>query len=335
MAKRVLILLAGAMVAACGGGGGGSDSGGLNGGTTTHTATTNLTTTNAVAVAGTTTDAALFSGEFDELANLGILGSPGGVAVVQSASDASLTLAKNTSSLQAVSIGPETEACPLGGMMTISATIENPETLTAGDTFSLGYTECDFGEGMVANGDIMFTVTSFQGDLVGGDFSLEFDLQINGLSMIEGTEDVTIDGDFTMSMASTATSTTVTMSGDLLSLTDGVDSYSLAEFSTTTTVDLGSFPEAFTLESSGFLMTSDFDGEVQFSTNIAFQGSGDGNPFNGEFLVTGANNATVTVIALDEMTVRIELDLDGDGAVDADGSMDMTWQEFLGTPEQV
>jgi len=326
MGKRLLIIAAGMAVAACGGGGG---DGGTNANATVSAATASITTSNAATVAGSTADAALFSAEFDELANLGLLGSPGGVAVVQSGAGSSVTLAKQTASLQATSVGPVTENCPMDGTMTISATIENPETLTTGDTFSLSYTACDFGEGMVANGGITFMVTSFQGDLVGSDFSLGFSLQIDNLSMIETGDDVMFDGDFSMSMATSSTGTTVTLSGDSLSLTSGIDTYVLSEFSTTSTVDLSMFPASFTLESSGYLMSSEFDGEVHFSTSTALQGSGEGNPFDGEFVVTGAGEATVTVIPMDEQNVRLELDLDGDGAVDADGTVDMTWQELL------
>ena len=78
-------------------------------------------------------------------------------------------------------------------------------------------------------------------------------------------------------------------------------------------------------------MSSAFDGEVQFSTTVAFQGNGDGNPVSGEFLITGADNATIKVIPLDGLNVRLELDLDGDQAVDANGVIDMTWQELLDT----
>jgi hypothetical protein len=331
MSKRVFIVAACLAVAACGGGGGGGDASAV---ASTPEATAEITSENAAAIAGATADAALFSSEFDDLANLGIVASPGGVAVVQSAAGASITLAKDTSRLQATTIGPQTESCPFGGTMTISATIENPETLTAGDMFTMNYDNCDFGEGSVADGGIVFTVTSFQGDLVGTDFAMGFDLELTGFSMVGGGESVNMDGDFSLLIDTDATSSTVTVSGNSLTLTDGTDSFVLSAFSTTTTVDTSTFPASFTVASSGFLMSSEFDGEVEFSTTIAMQGSGEGNPFSGEFVVSGANGATVTVIPLDGDMVRLELDLDGDGAVDQDGTVDMTWQQLLGASAQ-
>jgi hypothetical protein len=330
MSKRSFFFLAAAILTGCGGGGADTSA-------PAPTATATITSSNAIEVAGATTDAALTSTQFDELADFGGLFSQGGMTM--SASDASVTLAKKTAQLQAttgattmaVSVGPETTACPLSGTMTISATIENPETLTVGDSFSLSYLNCDLGDGIVANGGIGFTVSSFNGDLTGGSFDLGFNLQINQLQLVDSIENVTMNGDLSLSLNEGGTTASVALSGVSLSVTNGVDSYVLSDFSTTATVDLSVFPEAFTLQSSGFLMSSAFDGEVQFSTTVALQGSGEDNPLSGEFLITGADSATIKVIPLDSLNVRLELDLDGDQAVDANGMIDMTWQELLDT----
>lgn len=330
MMKRVLFAVTGAGLVACGGGGGGGDAQ-----SAAPVASAELTTSNAVLIAGSTTDAALASTEFDQFANLGVLGSPGGTAAVQSAGDASMALAKQTAGLRAttaeVSVGPEVQECPLGGTMTISATIANPETLSAGDSFSITYADCDFGEGLVANGGMGFTVTSFSGDMSGEDFSVGFDIDVNDFSMTESGEAISLDGDFAISMSMTATSSVITLSGNSLSVSNGIEFFELSGFSTTTTLDLSTFPESFSIESSGFLMSSEFDGEVEFRTTVALQGNGAGHPVSGEFLVIGADGASVTVLPLDEQNARIELDLDGDGAVDPDGTLDMTWEAFLNT----
>lgn len=329
MIRRILALAAGLAVAACGGGGSG-------GGAAALSATAELTADNAVQVAGATVDAALFSSEFDQLANLGVLGSPGGVAVAQSGGEASVTLARKTSQLQAITSTSttqvsvsESDECPFGGMMSISAEIQNPETLSAGDNFSLSYTECDFGDGVLANGAISFRVTSMQGELNGDNIQVGFDLTITDLEIAEVGDGATIDGDISMSLNLTPTATTVSMSGGSLSVTDGVESIVLSDYSTTVSVDLGTFPESMTLQSSGFLMSSEFDGEVQFGTEIALEVSGEGNPAAGELNVTGAGGANVKVIPLDAQNVRLELDLDGDNAVDEGGTLDMSWQELL------
>jgi len=328
-----LIFITAAMVAACGGGGGGDSAAALQ-----QTASAEIDSNNAAEIAGTTMDAALTSTEFDQLADLGVFGAPVTASATLAGSEAAVTLARKTAQLQAttaeVSVGPETTECPLGGFMTVSAEIQNPETLTAGDSFSLSYMDCDFGEGTVANGGIGFTVSSFDGDLVSEQFELGFELNIDNLQMVEVVENVTFDGDMSMSLNINATSTTVTVSGSSLSLTNGVETFTLSDYSTVATVDESVFPTSFSVETSGYLMSSRFDGEVYFSTSATLQGSGEGHPGTGEFMVTGADGATVKVIPMDEQNVRLELDLDGDDAVDQDGVIDMSWQEFLETPAE-
>jgi len=334
MGRRILVFLAGAIVAGCGGGGGDSGSAAAP----APTASANITSQNAVQIAGASTDAALSSGEFDEFVDLGLFGAPATATVVQSGGDASVSLARKTARLQAetaeVSVGPETTECDMGGFMTISATIADSETLSAGDTFSLSYMDCDYGDGMVANGSIAFTVTAFDGDLLGEQFELGFSLDIDSLELADSTEDTMIDGDLSMSMSVVGTTSSVTVSADSLDLSNGTDSFSLSQFSTTATIDSSMFPTSYSLQTSGYLMSSEFDGEVHFSTSTALQGSGEGNPVGGEFVITGADDATVTVIPMDEQNVRVELDLDGDDAVDEDGVIDVSWPEFLDTVEQ-
>jgi hypothetical protein len=328
MAKRIFLFLITAIVAGCGGSGDSS---------APAAATANITRDNAIEIAGATTDAAMASADLDELADFGNLFSPDGVAM--SATDSSVTLAKQTAQLQAttgsstlaVTVGPETTDCSVDGTMTISATIQNTETLTAGDTFSLNYVDCALGDGTVANGGMNFTVSSFSGDLGGNSFDLGFNIQVTQLELMSSVETITMHGDLSLSLNEGGTSTRIELSGNSLSLSTGVDSFQLSQFSTVATVNLSVFPEAFTLESSGFLMSSAFDGEVRFSTTIALEGNGQDNPVSGEFLITGAEGATIRVIPLDGLNVRLELDLDGDTAVDTDGVIDMTWQELLDT----
>jgi hypothetical protein len=319
LAASVLVL------AGCGGGG--------DGGTAAPTATATLTTDNAASVAGATTDAALNSSEMDELADLGLVLSPDMAAVMAYGSDTSVSLAKNSAQLQAttalVTVGPEIVACPVSGSMSVSGDITNPETLSPGDSFSATYTNCGFADGIVSDGTISFRVTSFQGDLGGDQFDLGFDVTVNQLLLTDPVETVTFDGDFSMQMNTNGTISRVTISGNSLSLANGTESYSLSRFSTTATADISMFPQSFTIESEGYLMTSEFDGEVHFSTSIAFQGNGEGNPVGGELIITGAGNATIKVIPLDGNNVRLELDLDGDGAIDENGIVDLTWQELL------
>ena len=46
----------------------------------------------------------------------------------------------------------------------------------------------------------------------------------------------------------------------------------------------------------------------------------------GELLVTGANNATLRLIAIDDVNIQIEADYNGDGIIDE--IMNTTWGEL-------
>jgi len=320
MKTRIWLVLAVAVLTACGGGGGGGS---------TPTASAVITTDNAVLVAGAVTDAVLASGDLGEIADLGLFGSPDIALVMVAGADSSVSLAKETAQLQAekaevmVSV---TEDCPFGGSMNISADIANEQTLTAGDSFSINYISCNLGDGLVLNGGMDMLVLSFQGDLsLGQIVNLGFDININNFSIMDAGETVTLSGDFAMTLDATDTTTTATVSANSLTLGNGTETFSLSRFTTTTTV-LGTFPESVSQQSDGFLMSSEFDGQVQFSTTVAFNFTGEGDPFSGELLITGADGATIRVIA-DGPNVHIELDLDGIDGVDE--VIDTTWQELL------
>ncbi len=51
------------------------------------------------------------------------------------------------------------------------------------------------------------------------------------------------------------------------------------------------------------------------------------NPFVGELRIEGAGGAVIVMIALDANTVRLVIDIDGDGATDE--TLEMTWDELM------
>ena len=111
----------------------------------------------------------------------------------------------------------------------------------------------------------------------------------------------------------------------MTTVTDSVTT-TMTDFDTSQTVDASVMPEPYTLSSSGSINDSNLAGMISYSTPVTFQGMGADNPFAGEMLVTGANNATIRLIALDSINVRIETDADGDGTVDS--TEDTTWDDI-------
>ena len=82
------------------------------------------------------------------------------------------------------------------------------------------------------------------------------------------------------------------------------------------------------LIASGKVESNRFDGQATYITEVPFVSSIDSNPYVGEMFITGADNSSIRVIALDVETVRLEMDYDGDGAVDE--TRDVTWDEAIG-----
>ena len=106
----------------------------------------------------------------------------------------------------------------------------------------------------------------------------------------------------------------------------GTTTETVTNFSTSQTVDTSVQPEPYTLSASGTVNSTALSGSVTYTTTVTFQGAGGGYPFAGEMLLTGANGATIRLIALDETNVRIETDTDGDGVVD--DTEDTTWDDI-------
>ena len=76
----------------------------------------------------------------------------------------------------------------------------------------------------------------------------------------------------------------------------------------------------------GSLTSSDFSGTVNFATTALLQGVGDSHAYTGQLLITGANGATIKVVLLDSTFLRLEVDSNGDGVVDA--TLDFTWNDL-------
>ena len=105
----------------------------------------------------------------------------------------------------------------------------------------------------------------------------------------------------------------------------GTSSQTLSNFSVTETVD--DVTLAYMMDASGSLTSSAFTGSVTFATAASLQGDGVGYAFSGELTITGAGSASISVLVLDNVFVRLEIDLNGDGT--AEEIVDTTWDEVV------
>jgi len=233
-----------------------------------------------------------------------------------------------TRAMQQVPLPPIVNTCASGmGTFTLTGDLAMPGTLTAGDVLNIDFADCDEGLGEVLNGRIEMTVVTFTGDLILGTYLMVMDVLLIDHIVATAADTITSNGDSRVTLDTTGLPI-ITMSITGLSLT-GVSvtlTETISDFSTAQTVDSSTIPEPYTLDAAGTVDSSILSGFIDYDTPVVFQGAGTGYPFAGELLVTGDSGATVRLIALDDMNVRIETDTNGDGVVDA--TEDTTWDDI-------
>jgi hypothetical protein len=319
------------LLAACGGGGGDSGSAVVTP-PPVQVAPVAITSANAQVVASDSLWAGNFFGA--DLGNLTGLTAAGGRTGANMSAKlvklASAGVSKTLSPVFEATLGPITEACLVSGTVTLTLVYTDLLTITAGDSITLDSVNCDDGDGQVMDGYLKMTFTAFSGNADTGVFLATVAVTVVDLSMDDGGSmgPVVMDGGFDMVLDTMSLPvTTATTSGDVLSMDVAGRQLTVVNFMSYQVADQGVFPTAYELSVSGGVRSNRFDGEATSETITPFASSGPDFPYAGEMLVTGAAGSTIRVIALDALNVRLEMDYNGDGAVDE--TVDMTWEEAI------
>jgi len=305
---------AGAMaLAACGGGGGGGA-----GAVAPITASAIITSQNAPAIAGAVVGATSGTQSVGDLGGLGA--GPGTLTVQEPSSPGAPPTAE-------VTIGPDMLPCLFGGTQTLLAEIADPLTTTSGDSISVTFAACNEGDGMLLDGAFGFVVQSFLGDPLTGILNMSVAVTVTDLAITEAGVMTSMNGTMNLTLdASNPTSTTVILDGTELTLVSGVETESLSDFAIITTVD--PLAGTSTFEINGYVMSSEFTGDVNFSTMEALQIDVSGDPSTGEVMITGADGATITMRIVSAQQVELDIDFDGDGTIDE--MQVTTWADLQG-----
>jgi hypothetical protein len=327
--KRNSLILVGAVLAlilaGCGGGGGGPAiaAATFDG----PPATGAINTGSVLSVAGRSVDAALQSGSFGDITDfVGLTvvattgpGKPGSGRVMKPGGG---------NAWSQIPVGPEATLCDVDGSVTVSGNIASPLTVTAGDFLDYSWDNCDDGLGQVISGFIGMTFTEFEGDLLAGRILLGVSLAIGNFRVTDGADFNLTNGDLALTIDSrTQPKIVVTTLGSSLAISNRNSRETLTDFSSIVTEDTSVFPSSFTVDATGTVSSTQFNGFVNYDTPVAFQSTGAGYPFAGEMLVVGANNARIWIFAISDVDVRIEADYNGDGAPDA--TIDTTWDALI------
>lgn len=322
--KRIPIgLLATAFITSACGGGDGSPFGGTDPVSDSFV----IDSGNGVAATRLSYEAVLASGNIAEIggpAGLSSAPSDGSAIARQGATPEDLAL----DVVSLIPFGPDVEPCLGGtGTVTLSGDIAVPGTLTPGDVFRIEYDLCDNGQGEVIDGIIELTVRDFGGDLFLGTYLLSMDAVIDTLSVATGTDTLVADGDATISLDTLEAPYIETgVSGSSITQSSNAGTETLTGYSSNQTLDGNQDPAEYTMEAAGGLDSSQLPGTVDYSTVSTFRGYVPGYPREGSLLVRG-DNSSARLVVLDESSIRIEIDSNGDGS--ADDVIDLTWDEFL------
>ena len=223
-----------------------------------------------------------------------------------------------------VPVGPFTEPCFASGSVTFLSEVQNPPALSPGDSITADFSNCNLGDGVVLNWGFDFIFVSFSQSVADCfvDFictnqnQLTVDVDFRNFLLTLGSETESIDGDARIAIDTTSPPlSTVTVSGSSVTISIGGFSELLSAYSVTLTVN--SLTDAFVIDGNGTVeIPSLFSGSVTFATPDPFTGIGPADPDSGSLLIEGANGATITLIALNNVDVQLGIDLDGDGIVD-------------------
>lgn len=324
MVRALALLISLALfLAACGGGGGG----GAPAQPPINASDLVITTANAKPAVRVAYGATMESVDTGGLVgDSGLATTPGG-GLQKPGAPASFT-SKLNGFMQKDPLGPVTFDCGVAGTQTLSGEVASVLGLSVGDQINVDAMNCDDGFDEVINGRMEMTVTMFSGDLEGL-YILEIRVVLIDFSVTTPTDMITSNGDATV-MINTTGNPVISMSigGTSLATVSSAVSMIMTNFDTAQTVDTSTFPEPYTLSSSGTVDSSDLSGLISFTTSVTFQGAGAGYPFAGQLVITGADGATITLTALDETTVRIETDTNNDGTPES--TEVTTWEDIAG-----
>lgn len=320
-------LLAGlAAVSACSGGGDGSGIRGINPPPTSQLVA--ITEDNAVTVAGVAAEQVVADDFVGVLTTTGLPIVGAGSSAAQqmlslSGADPGAGLAAAQMTLQ---------DCAVSGTVDVTFSVADPQVISPNDRFAFDFDACDEGTGAVVSGGLEMTVTGFSGDPAAETFFLSVDLALTGFTVTQAGVTSAASGTIALAIDnSQPTVTTITVSADALTVTQGAMTETVSDLSVTIVEDQSMFPSAVTVETSLRFSSPRLGGDVIVSTSVALQSSGEDFPYAGEITIRGAGNASIRLLALDANTVRLDVDLDGDSA--ADVTIDATWSELMALAE--
>ena len=323
--KRALasLLIPLLFLTACGGSGSGA---GTGNNVPPPSAAIAITPTNGMQVSQVAYQAVVSSGEIADLAGDSGLtaGTSGNIAKATISRKAAGTL---SIVVQQVPVGPINLPCAVDGSLTVSANLANPLTLSAGDTITAEYMDCDDGIGEIIDGTLSFVVDAFDGDILSGLYAMTMTMELIDFQVTTAEDVLMASGDGTATLDTLlAPYVEASVRGDAMVSDSNSGSEALTYYSSAQTFDGRLDPAPYTLIASATLDSSRLAGSIVYSTPVTFEGLGENYPNRGELLVEGMNSSARLIAEENGIDVTIEIDSDGDTVID--DTILTTWAEL-------
>lgn len=322
-------LLLAAALAACGGGGGGGGGGGPPG-------TIDISTSNREPV----TRAAMVTAQGGVLGgSLGIAGSSSGPLAARGVARALVAGLHGASPRETAAglIGPTRVNCTVSGFATVTLDDrDNNQTASVGDVLSVSFSACSEFAGETINGSMSATYTQ----IVLSPLTVGATVSTSSLAVTDQGFGAQLDGSFAFTLqqvsASVATLNTVAVNSLALRVTTPVysDTVTMLDgYTITSTEDLAAVPPGggsagrVSTTVSGNVSTATAGGSVQVRTfEPIVQYTDDDYPRSGAIEALG-RNGSLQAHVLSTTQVRIDIDANGDGTLDA--SVTVPWTQLL------
>jgi hypothetical protein len=333
------------VLAACASSGGGGDGGGDGFVDTSQPLA--LTDANAPAVTGLVVDAALGGIRLGSIGTV-VFEKAGGSQA--SGTDLDLIRLARRVTFSAFSVLGKTAVVPAalptsvdctgGGTVNANWTTDTDMELSVGDFAELIFTNCVEGD-FVLDGPMTVGILSLAGNpLTDPSWTAESRLNFNDLTAtvrgfpvrVIGTLDAAVDvqasGTVVTDLTTELNLGTGGTSGSILHFDDGEDFTELSAYS----VHLQENNDgSFSISGQGTVESSFIGGIVTFETTQDLSGVDlDGNnPSAGRVLTVGAANSSVLLRVLNDQSVEMDVDDEGDGFDAGDTTIDRTWEEMF------
>lgn len=224
-----------------------------------------------------------------------------------------------SSGIVGVVIPATTEPCSGGGTVTISGNVADTSltTLSAGDTLSAAFTNCDEA-GILISGGLDLTINTISAFYDGTPpFDIDTSVIITGLSVTDAGITFSSDGDMRMALTEDASGNYDTsLSGNSLTANEGGQTDTLSSYNYVLTANDSSGD--YGIDIAGTIDSTILGGSVTFITVQTFVGNdflGAGDPTEGVLLMTSDFDSSQAKLTAqpDGVNVMIEVDAEGDG----------------------